>query len=472
MKRLCKYFVIPFLGIYLTSCGIFGGEQGSDYTGYEEYFVQERNYTKYTDMDSLNKAIGESAYFWSMYDASDYTSYYSAKNTLYMLYKNERLVSVRFTDGKSVVIREKGGKLVFETDEVVIDENGEKTVEITGGDSSLNMAFDDDGYLLVAYEKHVFYITKDLTTIYENENNTNVFQGYYDTKTITSSDLLENTLDTLGEAKRLTLPAPSENIEIFFGMDYYKNEPSHTTAYIAGISPMEYVEILKENNFTVIRSYEDPYYSFYGENGGYWYCYDEAEELKLLINLTYYLYVNNSGESFGPYENTIISFYPMTVGYFNEKEQTTNTDWDSYDRANMSEWYDGTIDGTKVPFIPLSDDYYVPSTMSLAHVGSLDGTLAYHHKCYNISDNSNRYFLDGYDQILENNGFHKYIPEYDLSDPEQKVAFFNTEESKYVNCYINEEEDMAIKYYFDVHNGNTIRVFKLSEMKSWLVDLE
>ena len=75
-----------------------------------------------------------------------------------------------------------------------------------------------------------------------------------------------------------------------------------------------------------------------------------------------------------------------------------------------------------------------------------------------------------YDEILEANGFHKYVPNYDLSNPDEKLAFFNTEESKYVNCFINQEKDIAIKYYFDIHNGNTIRVFKLSEMKSWLTD--
>ena len=162
----------------------------------------------------------------------------------------------------------------------------------------------------------------------------------------------------------------------------------------------------------------------------------------------------------------------MTKGYFNEKERTTNEDWDSFDKENMSQWYDGTIDATKIPFIPLSENYYVPSIKSLARSNALDGTLAYHHECYNITDNSSKYFLDGYDQILEENGYHKYEPNYDLSNPDEKSAFFNTEESKYINCYINEEEDIAIKYYFDVINGNTIRVFKLSEMQSWLVDAE
>lgn len=339
-----------------------------------------------------------------------------------------------------------------------------------GYDNELNMAKDDEGYLLVAYEKNAFYVTKDLKSVYVNEKNTNEFQGYNDTKIIASSDLLDNTLEALGAEQRVKLPAPGNDIEVWYGMEYYKEEPSHGTAYIADITPMEYVEILKDNGYTIIRSYEDPYYAFYGENGGYWYCYDEKEEMELIVHLTYYLYINDSGESYGPFNNTVIDFYHMRKGYFGEKERTTNETWTSYDIKNMSEWYGGTIDGTAVPFIPLGNDYYVPTIQSYARSNSLDGTLAYHHLCYNITDGSNKYFLDGYDVILENNGFHKYIPNYDLSNQDERSEFFNTEDSKYVNCFINQEKDIAIKYYFDIHNGNTIRVFKLSEMKSWLTD--
>ena len=471
MKRFLKYFCVLFIGGFLSSCGLLGsGGLGGGYSGYEEYFEQEKKYKKFTDMDSLNEEIGKTSYFWSMNEGSDYEAYYTGKSDLIMIYKDRTLISLRFTDGKSVTIREKNDALIFETDEVTINSNGEKTVYYEGEDASLNMAIDDEGYLLVAYEKHAFYVSKDLKTVYVNETNTNVFQGYNSTKTIAASDLLNTTLEALGEEQRVKLPAPKENIEIWYGMEYYKGEPSHGTAYIADITPMEYVEILKDNGYTVIRSYEDPYYAFYGENGGYWYCYDEKEEMKLIVHLTYYLYINDLGKSFGPYNNTVIDFYHMRTGYFNEKERTTNETWDSYDIENMKSWYDGTIDGTAVPFIPLGRDYYVPTIQSSARPNALDGTLAYHHQCYNITDGSNKYFLDGYDEILEANGFHKYVPNYDLSNPEEKSAFHDTEESKYVNCFINQEKNIAIKYYFDINNGNTIRVFKLSEMKSWLTD--
>ena len=57
-----------------------------------------------------------------------------------------------------------------------------------------------------------------------------------------------------------------------------------------------------------------------------------------------------------------------------------------------------------------------------------------------------------------------------MSNAEQRNEFKKTEDSKYAECFINQEKNCAIKYYFDINNGNTIRVFKLDEMKSWLQD--
>ena len=122
MKRLSKLFFLPLLGVLLTSCDLLGGLGEPDYSSYEEYFQQEKNYTKYTDMDSLNQVIGETAYFWSMSDSTNYTAYYTSKNVLVMMYKDKTMISIRFTDGNSVVVREKNGTLIFETDEVEIDE--------------------------------------------------------------------------------------------------------------------------------------------------------------------------------------------------------------------------------------------------------------------------------------------------------------------------------------------------------------
>lgn len=473
MKSFNKLIVLSLAAFTLSACSFMDAIiPGNNYPGYEEYLTEELKYKKFTDMDSFNSEMNETSYFWSLSESDTVLNYYTGKSLYFSVYKEKDNLNVHFTTGKTVYISKSEAGVLFVTDEVNIKEDGSKLVLVPGQENSLNVAKDDEGYLVVAYEQYMFYVLNDLKTFYVNEKNTSVFQGYIDTKTIPESELLTNTLEALGKDKRLQLPAPEGDIEIWYGLGYYKEKPAHGTALIANVHPNDYVKILKEKGFTVNRSFEDPYYAFYGFNGGYWYCFDEKEEMEVIIRLVNYLYTNKVGKTYGPFNNTEVWFYRMRRGYSHEKETTKNEAWDASDLATMRTWYDGTIDASVVPFAKLGRNYYVPSSMSYAHSGILDGTLAYHHECYNITDNSPYYLLDGYDQILENNGFHKYQPNYDLTIPEQKSAFYNTEECKYVECFINQEKDIAVKYYFDVNNGNTIRVFKLSEMKSWLTDQE
>ena len=479
MNKCFKLISVALVALTLSSCDLFNKLVNDNYSGYEEYFEKEKNYKKYTDINALNTDIDNTSYFWNVNDYDNYTSYYTGKAVFVMIYKNKDLVNVNFTDGNSVRIEKKDDVTTFETSNPFngysVEYNAsteQKTVSGNIDEKNLNVAKDDAGYLVVAFEKYMFYVNKDLKDVYMNEKNTNEFQGYKDTKTIPSSTLLTETLAALGADQRIKLPAPAQQYEIWYGMDYYKEKPSHTTAYIAGVKPEDYVKVLESNGFTVIRSWEDPFYAFYGDRGGYWYCYDEKQEIELIIKLEFYLYVSNLGKSYGPWENTCIWMYQMKRGYFGDKERTTDTDWSDSDKQKMAAWYDGSIDASKIPFIQLGHEYSVPKaeTMSYAHTGLMDGTLKLHSQCYNIRDNSTVYYLDGYDEILKANGYHKFDYNCDLSVFEQKQAFQNTEDCKYAECYINDEEDIAIKYYFDVDFGNTIRVFKKSEMVSWLQD--
>ena len=478
MKKSFRLISVALVALCLSSCDLFKSLMKEDYSGYEEYFEKEVKYRKYTDMTSLNNEIAQSAYFWDKNDADTYTTYYTGKAIMIMVYKDKDLISLRFTDGNGVRIEKNNDVTTIETSNpfngysVKYDASTEqKTTAGPIDEKNLNVAKDNDGYLVVAFEKYMFYVSKDLKNVYVNEKNTNEFQGYETTKTVQNSTLLTETLTAFGADQRLQLPAPAQEYEIWYGMDYYKEKKAHTTAYLAGVKPEDYVKVLANNGFTVIRSWEDPFYAFYGDRGGYWYCYDEKQEIELIVKLQFYLYTSNLGKTYGPWENTSIWMYQMKRGYFGDKERTTDTDWSAADKQRMASWYDG-VDASKVPFIQLGHSYSIPNvgTDSYAHDGLLDGTLKLHSRCYKISDNSTVYYLDGYDEILEANGFHKFNYGCDLSVYEQKNAFQNTEDSKYAECFINDEEDLAVKYYFDVDFGNTIRVFKKSEMQSWLQD--
>ena len=137
MKHFSKVVNFFLLGVLLSSCGLMDLGSTGGYSGYEEYFEKEKNYKKYTDMDSLNEEIRNTAYFWSMYEGSGYTAYYTGKNDLIMIYEDKPLISLRFTDGKSVTIQEKDNIIIFETDEVSIDNEGNKNVMIEGKDQAM-----------------------------------------------------------------------------------------------------------------------------------------------------------------------------------------------------------------------------------------------------------------------------------------------------------------------------------------------
>ena len=270
MKRITKLISLVPLIFCLSACDFLSKIVGDNYSGYEEYFEKELNYSKYTDMDSLNAAIGEDSYFWSMNEGTNYTAYYTGKSYLVYVYNDKQRVVTYFTDGTKVNIENKDDVLTFNNDNVTYNATtGQKTVYGNGQEDSLNVAIDNGGYLVVAYQKYMFYVTSDLKNVYVNEKNTNVFQGYSDTKIIPESELLTTTLQALGEDQRIKLPAPGNKYEIWYGMSYYKDHKSHGTAYIADVHPKDYVETLKQNGFTVVRSYEDQFYAFYGEYGGY-----------------------------------------------------------------------------------------------------------------------------------------------------------------------------------------------------------
>lgn len=474
MKKFSKFLCLPVLAMILSGCNLLSSIT-NDSDGYEDYFTNELKFTKFTDVKDLNKEIFNKAYFWDTKTESDkYDCYHTSKSHFIYIYKGSKKILCAFQSGESVTIEEKDGAMKATTGQSVsIDEDGNKTG--TGLEeylANIEVAKYEDGWLFFCYQKFLVFIGKDYKSFYICEENTKEFAGFDKSiKTVADSELLTSALNKLGKEKRVELPAPlTGEYEMWAGTHYYKDNPSQYDVYIAGVSPQEYAEILKKNGFTVTRSFEDPFYTFYQNNGGYWYCTDEKMEMKIVLKYQDYLYTNSVGKTFGPTKNTFLYIRNIIDASPRTTTKTTEEDWSDYDKSIMAEWYDGSIDATKVPFPQIAKSYGVTKIMSYAHEGLMDGTLKLHSQCYNITDNSPVYFLGGYDQKLEAAGFHKYVPAYDLSTFEGRSAFQKIEECKYVECFINDEEDIAVKYYFDVINGNTVRVFKKSEMKSWLQD--
>ena len=485
-----KLILLPLFAMSISGCNFLGGlVGGSNYEGYEEYFEKEKGFVKSTSIDDFNNLVKTNAYRWKENESTNgkYTSIYAPNGTMIMINFEEgkEYVNVSnnlFEDESLMVKKDSEGKIYGYYKNVCVDEDGHKWLY---GDSQkretllrddqpnyIDIAKDDNGVLFRFADTFLSYVTRDLKKCYLNMDNTQEFTYLEEKKNVPTSELLTSTLAKASPMTYVTLPAPdSDNFEAWSGPIYYKESFSNYTAYIANVDPVSYATKLKNNGFTVVRAIEDPAFApFYGEKGGYWVAYDQREDMKVLISFQDYLYINNVGKSYGPYSNIEINFYLNHSGCYNNNGKTKNTAWTADELQKMNAWYDSSLN-VEVPFVALGDKYSVMTTTSLATTDLFGGTLMYHHRCYMICDNSIHYYLEGYDQVLEANGFHYYNNMgYDLTDRNQKQEFYNKEESKFYNCYINEEKNCAIKYKFDVTFGNVIQIFKLSEMKSHLYD--
>ena len=469
-----------------SSCNFLGDILGSNHTGYEDYLIEELEYKKAESIGDLNKAIAEKAYRWRKeeYDASrQSTYYYTGKGLMVCVYDSGR-ITVNTLDGRGVFIEnnEKAGSIALDPDAQIYvdvtnhkwytsDKTKEKGINEEDEDA-INVAADEDGYLVSIDRKELIYVDKDFKNFYVNENNTDEFVGYSSKKKVPSSDLLTSVLESLGKDARMAFPDPGVSCEIWHGEEYYQGKYSHYAFYLGGVDPLDYAKKLEANGFTVSRKVEDLIFlPFYGDRAGIWTITDAKEELKVSMTFRDYLYINNAGQNFGPEMNCCFSVYRSpSYGYAEGKGVTENKDWTSFEKTVMQqEWYEGNLN-VVIPFIPLEKSYRVASSLSKYSEDLFGGAMSLDQKCYRIYDMSVHYRLDGYDKVLEAAGYHHYEPEYDLSDAKQRTAYKQTDESKYYDCYINKELNCAIKYSFSFNYGNCIKVFKLDEMKSSLVD--
>lgn len=487
MKTSHKFLLIPLLGLTLSACSFLPFNMKS-YDGYEEYMEKELKYAKYTNIDALNDEIANKAYQWKGGEHSEQyqnTNYQTAHNLSVTVYDEGERFNAYTTDGSSFhydANNDYGYLAYFAAKSLTynlylfpsgnisrfINQDADTATEEQK--QIFNAHIYDDGAILAFMDgKHLVYLESDRKTFYVSDDYTATFQGPNDTKVIPSCDLLTSALSKL-EFSTLTLPAPEGDFEAWAGENFYKEKYSNFGIYLAGVDIFDYIEVLKKNGFTVIRASDDIIFlPFYGERSGSWLIHDEKGELKGAMSFQDYLYINNLGKEYGPKYNVQIDLYKTSYGLFDGRSVTTKTDWSDSEKETMQGWYDGSLN-VVIPFHPLAVGYHVPGVMSRASEDLFGGALMLGHECYRISDDSIDYHLDGYAETLEAAGYHKYVPAYDLSDPEQLKEYKKSDESKYYECYINEELDCAIKFSFSFLYGNCIKVFKKSLMKSYLDD--
>ena len=495
--KLLAFIALPLL---LSSCSLFeeiGKVTGNGgYSSYEEYFEKELGYKQTMSIADVNAALKEEAYWWEestgTYSGQDYVTYMTSRNIYVSVYSDKMYVTT--TSDASMTIYKDGSKdyLIYAYNDnntigLRVDTEGHRwrlgdTTKDENRLTETEKAFihlyrDNEGYLIEIKNEFYMYLTKDYSKFYLNEDNEATFQGVEDTYNVNIETLGQSSFANLGEAKYIELPLmdPTED-GFWYGMHYNeaKTKKVNYRVILPGLEPYQYADYLKERGYTVYRANnEDIITDYQRRDEGLWYALDENEDMEIVFRNITHLYHNGTSlfnvQFYGPLNNT--ELWISKIGWKktqNKTGVTSRSDWKDYEKETIRSYYDLN---QEIPFAKLGSGYSVPSIMSYAYEDVFSTVLAYGTQCYNIRDYYYHDLTEEYKQVLLENGYHSYdYGDIDFNDNDQYLAWRRSDESKYYNCYINEEKDLAIKVYFDITNGNTIRVFQYSKMEAWVYE--
>ena len=483
------------------------------YENYQEYFEKALGYSHASTYEGAKENMHQNLLYWDVNHKNstnygDYIIYhapYSETLTVYSTY-----TSIYTHDGhnfsfmKGETVEDSYFRAAIGNHTVAIDLDNHKYMygdtvkreELLSDEEKafLNVYPDNNGYLFVTEDNSIFYLDKDLKDIYVNDEDTNTFHLTKDKSiTVPASETLTNALNKAKESRSAVyLPKPTHNLEgdYWWGYNYYdidsfgekyedrEHHISWATAIFPGLEAYTYVEDLKNAGWDVYRANdEEAVYTFDLKYDVYWVAVDPIEQYKFIIQDATSLYVDiNALFTDGPNHSTEI--WIERIGGMNSaiygRKQTENTNWTDREDQKIKAWpgtngaeWPGIQDG--IPFWPIGEEYMVPTTKSYAYSGLYSVLVELGVKCYNIYDNYYRYLLEGYGEVLEANGYHKYqLPDTVNPDDYNTVyEWYKDDNHKFYNCYINEEKDIAIRYSFNVSYGNLIRVFQASKIRGW-----
>lgn len=484
--------LLPLIGVMtLSGCDIFQKILDMYYPDLETYFA-ENNYTDSSDVNHFNGVMKDHVYFWSkriqtytnsdnsdiVYDSprGDHITHYERNEQFTIYTRNAETIIIMYDEGNSAPIRyqsEQGdqvrlkndGKLYYLSPSNYYYEMDEEHSHI------LQFQQDDNGYLFVSQYNFMLYVSKDFKKFYINTENTATFTNYEGSVTVPESELLNTSLTKCQNREDLFIPVPKDYTNHIYHKDYYDSNDSTVWAAYDVVFPLmkavDYVNFLKEKGFEVYRGEYHELFSLDGENGGEWVVYDQNHEFNIHLQYSNPIaLLKNSQPSYGVQLHVqraemTFSYYGLTI---NEQ-----TGWKDDEKSFMQETF-----GRELPFINLGRHYRVSKTKRWNGEQPLESALDMDVECYWINDNFYKDVItDKYGKLLESAGFTKYIPPItEGSSYEEKKAWKYSEECKFYECYLDNEHDLAVKFLFDDIYGNTIKIFKQSEMLEWSHSLD
>ena len=445
-KKILSVFLLMFLllPIALTGCDLFGGDEN----GYEQN----------STIGQVNAKMQKTMYgLWESKKTEEgYERYTSARGSF--VYEYEQNYSVNTFDGQNFKVWKDKEYIATYTDDgdtVRVYSDGSRSFvdsNITREPSAkVSVEADENGYLFITDSYYMIYFNKAVNKFYINEKNTKIFEYGDETFEVPSSQALTNALNNLDVYHKFYLPNPGEKAEYLLSKDYIVSDKIYGfSVYFSRILPLEYIEILKNNNYEVALS---EHYGLFAPNydgsDNVWLATDKNSEFVFSIEVGW-LSSYGSGTEIKVYKSNLKALYGVEV--------TANEDWTEEDKQNMVETY-----GSEIPFIKLGSKYSIGNSLKSNGDEPVSSNLG--SKCYEIYDGHYRYLLEDYGQILEEKGFNLYNPPVNFeSGYEEVFEWWYSEESKYYNCYINAEKDLAIRIKYDRVRGNLIQIFKYSQM--------
>ena len=518
MKRIIKISLISMLVPFLGACDImdiFRNITGAkpQYENYEKFYEEGLGYKHSKSYEEAKEEIRQGLKYWTVrrdtLEKHGYVYYYAPFQDALTVYDDH--IYFYTTCGMQLALKDMNNpeNAYFTVSDkvaasmVVKLDNHKFYYGDTSEDESrlseeqkdrLNIYPDEQGYLVVVSDGSLYYLSKDLKDVYVNDTDTNVFHLTEEKSITITNDHIEEALTfAKSTRKAFYLPKPSGELagDYWYGNKYYdidsfgkkyedrEHRISWYNVVLPGYSAYKYAEDLEKAGFSVYRANdEDLVWTEKLKYDAYWVAVDENEQYKVTIHDASSLYVDvNALFTDGPEHSTMINIDRLAGGVDSAvagKERTTDTDWSNANKQKIAAWpgtngadWPGIKDG--IPFWPLGENYSVPTQKTYAYSGLYSVLVEIGVKCYNITDNYYRNLLDGYGDVLVANGYKKYeLPAtVDVTDYSSVYEWYKQDDHKFYNAYINEEKDIAIRFYFDISGGNTIRVFQASKVRGW-----
>ena len=472
----------------LTGCDLFNMINNLFYDSFDDY-IKKNDYQEIS-ISSFNNLLKDHMYFWSKeiqtYTNTDdiNTRYYSPQsdNILEFTDNNQTTIYSRYGERIVVMYGESNTTPVryyFEDDPEVMVTNELKVQYVD--ENNMRQEMDDaheylfrchvyeDGYLFVTQKNFMFYLSKDFKEYYINTNDTATFTNFDKQIEVPESALLTDALAALPEKEKLYFPIPENYEGSVYAKDNIDEEDGHYISYnvlIPNVKASEYVKLLQQNGLEVYRGECHPMFDIGADESGEWIVYDKNQEFATHLQFdTSYCAVKGSDEKNRGLELNIqkaeskFSYYGKTVN--------TQTDWTDDEKALMEQNY-----GFVLPFINLGRRYHVDKQKRAHGEHPMTTPLNFDAKCYWVFDNFYKDVItETYGTKLEAIGFNLYeTPVTKESSVEEIRDWKNSEDCKYYEMYLNTDLDLGIKFYFDDIYGNTIKIFKLSEIHAWNYD--